>query len=395
MVQMKQIVFFLLVFSLKSVIAQNYIITNMGNSIECSYVKVNSTEIEYKLLNDSNNVFVIQKSEVKKIIYYNGIEESFGSSTNETTINQTKLTEPDKLYTTDGGAYIGEVVEVKRFGVTFRYKNGENIVVEYFPNTKIDRIEYGNGDIEYISGSPNTTNNKAKKKINDFNYLSPSFVSLNIGPSLPFGPYGTSAGIGSGSASIGFDANIDANFYIFRGYGIGLTAGYSMHQYDDVYYRSQILTQIPVSATDSTINIGDWNSFYLLFGTGYYNEYGRFMLDYKGTIGALFAYYPVATTTYYDLNILNNQIEQFTSRFTSNSISLAFGFNVGLRYFVNRKLSVRGSANLLFSSMLFNQAIRRDYILGNQVNEQIAFPLQNVSYTSINFNIGVCYTLGK
>src|SRR5688572_9174927 len=221
----------------------------------------------------------MDKAEIEKIVFSNGVEERFGSENNETIINNNSTNrnkDPDKIYTTDGKVIYCEVVELKRFGVNYIAVNSPNNYVDYLANTKIDRIEYANGDIDYISGSPNNT--KKRKDPKDFSFLSPHFISLNVGPAIPFGYIGS---VGSGNTNnmiTGVDVNLDFTYYLYRGMGFGLTAGY-MHNPYNGGPRGFIADS---SMSNIGVTVDGWHNMYVMAGLGYYNEYKRFLVDYKG-----------------------------------------------------------------------------------------------------------------
>src|SRR5690606_38821077 len=186
--------------------------------------EIKETDISYHIYNNPDGpVYVIAKSSVTKIIFESGIEETFNHTGQQTDLygdnaNQVnKVTQPDRIYFTDGKMVECEVVEKKRFGIHYSPVDSSDNYVQYIPNTKVGRIVFADGEVEYISGTPG--NNKQRKHPRDFSYLSPHYVSVNFGPSIPFGAFGSSQGYGGGYASTGFDVNADATYYLFRGLG--------------------------------------------------------------------------------------------------------------------------------------------------------------------------------
>jgi hypothetical protein len=331
----------------------------------------------------------MDKSEIEKIVFSNGTEERFADETNETIINNNSTNrskEPDKIYTTDGKVIYCEVVELKRFGVNYVPVKSNDNYVEYLANTKIDRIEYANGDVDYITGTPK--NSKNRKDPKDFSFLSPHFVSVNIGPSIPFGIFGSSIGGTATTVGVGMDVNIDATYYLFRGMGFGLTAGYVYNPYVGSL-PTQASLGLPATATDVNITKDGWSNMYIMAGLGYYNEYKRFFLDYKGMFGAFFSYYPTSRATYTD-----NGVTQ-TSEFTDQSISFAFGGQVSARYFLTRKFQLKLNVSTLFGRANFQGLIRKDYQNGQQVSESVAGQLGPVNLSWVNISFGVVYTIGK
>lgn len=370
--------------------SQDHIITKTGKDLEVNITEIRQSDITFTLYNDTTNTpYVMDKEEIDKIVFENGSEESFGNRDNETIINNNNTNrskEPDKIYTTDGKVIYCEVVERKRFGVNYIPVNNNNNYLEYLANTKIDRIEYANGDVVYISGSPKNAKNRKDPK--DFTYLSPHYISIATGPAIPFGIIGN-LGATSSTASTGIMAEVDATYYLFRGMGFNLAAGYMWNPYIGTQQDQLALSQIPNTATDISIQVDDWHNHYVTAGLGYYNEYGRLLIDYRAMFGAFFSYYPKASATYTDGGITQ------TSVYTDQSTSFIFGGQISARYFLTRKFQLKLNASTMFGRAEFDGIIRRDYQNGQQVSESVAGQLAPINLSWVNISFGIAYTLGK
>jgi hypothetical protein len=378
----------LIVISSASIFSQDHIITKSGKDLSVNITEIRQSDVTFNMYNDSSlTPYVMDKTEIEKIVFSNGTEERFGNQNNETIINNNstnRSTEPDKIYTTDGKVIYCEVVEKKRFGVNYIPVKSSDNYVEYLANTKIDRIEYANGDVDYISGTPKNAKNRKDPK--DFSYLSPHYVSIGVGPAIPFGIIG---GMGSsGNSSTGVDVNVDATYYLFRGMGFGVLGGYMYNPYIGTLPTASSLG-ISGTATDINISTEGWSNAYVLAGLGYYNEYRRFLLDYKGMIGAFFSFYPTTKATYTD-----NGVKQ-TSIYSDQSTSFIFGGQISARYFLTRKFQLKLNVSTLFGRANFQGLIRKDYQDGKQVSESVAGQLAPVNMSWINISFGVAYTLGK
>ncbi len=371
--------------------SQDHIITKEGKDLTVTIQSIGETDVTFIMFNDTNKTqYLMEKKEIEKIIFANGAEERFTDGNNETIIKNNATNrnkDPDKIYTTDGKVIYCEVVEKKRFGVNYIPTKSSDNYVEYLANTKIDRIEYANGEIEYISGTPD--NPKKRKDAKDFSYLSPHYLSINVGPAIPFGLLGTVSPAASSSIYTGIDVNIDANYYLFRGMGFGIMGGYTYNPYNGLQQAALAQSQVPATATNVSITVDGWHNAYIMAGLGYYNEYRRFLLDYKGMFGAFFSFYPAAKATYTD-----NGVTQ-TSIYTDQSTSFIFGGQISARYFITRKFQVKFNLCTLFGRANFQGLIRRDYQNGQQVSEQLAGALAPVNLSWINVSVGVVYTLGK
>jgi hypothetical protein len=373
-----------------SVFSQDHIITKEGKDLTVTIQNIGETDVSFVLFNDTSKTqYLMEKKEIKKIIFANGTEESFADEKDETIIKNNatnKNKDPDKIYTTDGKVIYCEVVEKKRFGVNYIPAKSNDNYVEYLANTKIDRIEYANGEVEYISGTPD--NPRKRKDAKDFSYLSPHYISINVGPAIPFGLLGTIAPQSS-SIYTGVDVNIDANYYLFRGMGFGIMGGYMYNPFNGIQQASLAQSQVPGGATNVSITVDGWHNAYIMAGLGYYNEYRRFLLDYKGMFGAFFSFYPAAKATY-----TNNGVEQ-TSIYTDQSTSFIFGGQISARYFLTRKFQLKFNVGTLFGRANFQGLIRKDYQNGQQVSEQVAGTIAPVNLSWVNITVGVVYTLGK
>lgn len=392
-------IFFIFLLAGSQLTAQDHIITKEGQDILVIIKNIGETDVTYYNFDDEDKIpYMMEKKKIKKIVFANGAEEEFGDNENETIINNqsTKRTkDPDKIYTTDGKVIYCEVVEKKRFGVNYIPTKSTDNYVEYLANTKIDRIEYANGDVDYISGTPD--NEKNRKDPKDFSYLSPNYISLNVGGAFPFGLIGGSSAVNYSIIS-GFDVNVDFNYYLYRGLGFGLMAGYTYNPSNLPQLRSVITTDL-VGYQNQNISVDGWQSGYVLAGLGYYNEYRRFMLDYKGLFGLFINAYPGATASYNDAGI------DKTRRYYAPAISYSFifGGQISARYYLTRKFQLKFNLATLFGRASYgvNGIIyKKTFVDGVQegVDEVVtnSSGLTNpVNFSWINITLGVAYTLGK
>lgn len=370
--------------------AQDHIITKEGQDLLVTIKEIGETDVTYYNYDDEDKVpYIMEKKKIKKIVFANGAEEQFGDEENETIIKNEpakRNKEPDKIYTTDGKVIYCEVVEKKRFGVNYIPAKSSDNYVEYLANTKIDRIEYANGDVDYISGTPD--NEKNRKDPKDFSYLSPNYVSVNVGGAFPFGLIGGSTATNYSIIS-GLDANIDFNYYLYRGLGFGLLAGYSYNPSNLPQLRNYV-SQDLLGKESLSINIDGWQNAYVLGGLGYYNEYKRFMIDYKGLFGGLFSFYPTANATYIENG--NDRI----ARYTEFSASFVFGGQISARYYLTRKFQLKFNLSTLFGRANYQYLVRRIYEDGIQKEESVAaYPIAPMNFSWVNVSLGVAYTLGK
>lgn len=385
------ILLFLIVCS-ASVFSQDHIITKKGKDLVVNITEIRITDVTFTMYNDTSNTpFVMDKTEIEKVVFKNGVEERFGNGENETIINNNstnKNTTPDKIFTMDGRVIYCEVVELKRFGVNYIPVKSSDNYVEYLANTKIDRIEYANGNVDYISGTPDNPKNRKDPK--DFSFLSPNFVSINVGPSIPFGLFSGIVNSTSSITTVGLDINFDATYYIFRGMGFGITGGYNYSPTN--YLQEQTLRTIVQGniPAGTPISIDGWHTGYVMAGMGYYNEYKRLLIDYKAMFGAIFSFFPTSRATY------DSGAGMQTSTFTSESISYVFGGQVTARYFLTRKFQLKFNVSTLFGRASFQSLIRTDFQDGIKVSEQVvAYPFSPMNMSWLNFTFGAAYTLGK
>lgn len=374
-----------------SIYSQDHIITKKGKDLSVNITEIRQTDVTFTMYNDTSNTpYVMDKEEIEKVVFENGAEERFGNQNNETIINNNSTNrnkDPDKIYTTDGKVIYCEVVEKKRFGVNYIPVKSSDNYVEYLANTKIDRIEYSNGDVDYISGSPQNAKNRKDPK--DFTYLGPHYLSVNVGPSIPFGVF--SGGGANSMASTGVDVNLDATYYLFRGMGFGITTGYIYNPYTGFSYtNSNPPPGIPGTATDLNVSQDrGWSNVYAMVGLGYYNEYRRFLLDYKAMFGFFYTAYPTIRASYTDNGFSQN------STYTDESTSYIFGGQITGRYYLTRKFQVKLNLSTMFGRATFQGLIKRDYQNGQQVSEMVAGQANAINFSWINISVGVAYTLGK
>lgn len=385
------------VLSWSSAMAQDKIITNDGRTILAIIQEITPTEIIFQDYNEAiETSYRINKSSVQKIVFESGIEETFHDNKSNTEIirntntpNQPPAARHDKIYTMDGRILYVRIVEKKKFGFSFVYVNESSGYEDYLSNSKINRIEYADGTIEYVSGVPEKNKN-SKKSPKDFNYLTPHYVSIGIGAGIPFGNFGATASGGGGYAKVGLNATLDASYYFLRGAGLGVLLGYSYNPFNGKDLRNAMLQQeIPEFATDKKVETGNWNVGYALAGIGYYNDLGRVFIDYKVMIGATFSQYPSAYASYNDTLGFSEVVYK-----SNTGIGFAFGAYTGVRYFLTRKWAVKGSISMIYSNVRYDNYTRTKYVNG-EVAEPIGFAAPAQMISLFNIGAGITYTLGR
>jgi hypothetical protein len=374
--------------------SQDRIYTSEGELIQAKILEIKEQDITFQKYNDASGVvYVIAKNKVQRIVFQNGIEETFyiEGDTQHVSGNDWQTEQngkkPDMIYLTDGTVAECEVVEKKRFGVNYIPTSDSRGHVQYLSNTKISKIIYGNGEVEYISGSPGKGGDK--KSPMDFSYLSPSYVSMGIGPAIPFGTFSSSNSGGSGNASTGFHVYADATYYLFRGLGFSLMGGYIFNPYEGSAFRSYINAQLPTNATQIETTVGNWNVGYLAAGIGYYNDFGRLFIDYKALLGAAFSAHPMGKASYV---LDGNNIRR---EYNGNATSFMFGGAMNFRYYLTRKWSVFGTLSVLFSRATFPGIILTEYV--NEVNSgnSVAAGAFTLGLSWINVGVGAAFTIGN
>lgn len=387
------IVFLLTFFPLIRFYSQDRIYTTDGEVIQAKILEIKEQDITFQKHNDTSGVvFVIAKNEVQRIVFQNGIEETFHVeddteyiSTNDWVAEQNGK-KPDMIYLTDGMVIECEYLEKKRFGVNYISTSDNRGYYQYISNSKVSKIIYGNGEVEYISGSPGRGD---KKSPMDFSYLSPSYVSIGIGPAIPFGSFSGDNSGGGGNASTGFHAYADATYYLFRGLGFSLLGGYIFNPYDGTSFRSYINAQLPTNATQTETSTGNWNIGYLLAGIGYYNDFGRLYIDYKALIGAAFFAHPKGIAIY----ILDgNDVRR---EYTGSATSFMYGGASSFRYYLTRKWSVFGNLTILFSRATFPGIILKEYVNNQNISNSVTTGSFSLGFSWITLNAGAAFTLGK
>lgn len=392
---MKNIIAFILVFfPLLMTYSQDRIYTTDGEIIQAKILEIKEQDITFQRQNDASGVvFVIAKNKVQRIVFQNGIEETFHSDGDTEYVSgndwQTERNgkRPDVIYLTDGNILECEVVEKKRFGVNYIPTSDSRGYVQYLSNTKILKIVYGNGEVEYISGSPGK--GEDKKSPLDFSYLSPSYVGIGIGPAIPFGSFSAANSSGGGNASTGFHVYADATYYLFRGLGFSLLGGYIFNPYDGTSFRSYMNAQLPVNATQTEVSTGNWNVGYILAGIGYYNDFGRLYIDYKALLGPAFSAHPKGVTSYV---LDGNEVRR---EYTGNSTSFMFGGSSSFRYYLTRKWSVFGNFTILFSRATFPGIIRTEYVNGEYAGSSVSTGEFALGLSWITISGGAAFTIGK
>src|SRR5688572_28653553 len=175
-----------------------------------------------------------------------------------------------KIFTTSQRVIECSSIQNKRFGVEYISVNSTDNTRDYIPHSKIDRIEYDNGTIEYISGSPNKDQKKRNKKDpKDFSYLSPNYVSINVGPAIAFPGLNFGSdymGFGAGQTGIGVQVFVDAVYSpdIFVGFGFAAFTGYSYNSFEFTLLNTILQNQFPANANNVNFKTQGWNNIYFM-----------------------------------------------------------------------------------------------------------------------------------
>ena len=82
----------LLLLSTATIFSQDHIITKNGKDLEVTITEIRQTDVTFTMYNDTSKTpFVMDKTEIEKIVFENGTEERFGDQNNETIINNAKF----------------------------------------------------------------------------------------------------------------------------------------------------------------------------------------------------------------------------------------------------------------------------------------------------------------
>jgi hypothetical protein len=381
----------------RQVSAQDALYTIRGEIIPCYVKEVNATDIIYEPTegNSVGSKVIIPIGEVKRIVFENGLEQSFENTApveGPYPNGKQSKDQPDKVVLTNGEVLIGEVVEKKRFGITFIPKSLDGAPAEYIPNSKIARIEWGEGQVEYINPGKEESNPK------NFDYLNPHFVSVATGVALPIASFGETqfSGLPPGFATAGWQIMGEATYYLYRGMGFSAMGGYILNPSNNQPYRDQIRNSF-FSPSDSTASVsslseGVWQHSFVAGALGYYYESERFMLDSRWIVGALFSSYPVIEVEG------TASGESFQSRVERRSSpSVMFGAAVTGRYFLTRKWQLRFGFQFLTSTRTFDAPKEYKTLSDGTVQEGV-LPLSinpRESFGVISLEVGAAYTLGK
>lgn len=298
-----------------------------------------------------------------------------------------------KIITTSGNTIDCRYIKNKRFGVQYISLTSSDSTTDYIPHSKIDRIEYENGDVEYISGVPKKEG-KGKKDPKDFNYLSQSYVSINAGVAVPIPDWDFYSGYtgSTGGAITGPFTCIDAvyNPDVLDGFGISGLVGYSYNPFSNGPFVSTLQTQLPYNASNVNITTVGWHNIYFMGGVNYFLETSnRWMFDAKVMLGGIYSFHPSAIADYDTSGI------HTTTKLESERLFFCLGAQVSARYFLTRKLSLKGSINVMISSGGFNELTRTDFRNSTQVFQSVVSGPTDGYIQWMGVTVGVAYTLGK
>jgi hypothetical protein len=301
-----------------------------------------------------------------------------------------------KIFTTSNKVIACSFIDNKRFGVQYISVNSTDNTRDYIPHSKIDRIEYENGSIEYISGSPNKNQkNQIKKDPKDFTYLNPNYIAFNIGPAIAFPSldfYSEYTGNGPGQTGTGVQISLDATYNPdqFAGFGLAGLVGYSYNPFNPAYFTSTLQSQLPTNANNVNIQTRGWNNIYFMGGANYYLETNsRWMFDAKVLVGGMYSFHPSATASY-DTSGVNR-----STTISSEDLFLCLGAQANARYFINRKFSLKASLNIMYAYGGFSALTRKDYQDSKFIYESEILGPARASVEWVGITIGVAYTLGK
>ena len=372
--------------------AQDQLFMRDGTIMDVKIQSVSENQISYTLPSDERlQVNYISTDNVKKILFESGIEQSFESSNAKEEViipvYEEKQSTNDWIYLRDGNMIACNITSKNEYGYSYIPLKGGKGFAEYIPNSKISKVVYANGETDFLNSSKDKRG--GERSPFDFTNLSPHYIQLGVGPSIPFGAFGVGQISGGGGARIGLNLSADATYYLFRGLGFNLMVGYSYNPFDDSQFRGFINTNVLPNSTINNLNIGDWHTGYIMGGLGYYNDFGRFMMDYKAYMGVAFVQYPSGSVSFTQSN------NEYSYQYSSNSTSFILGGYTGMRYFITRKWGISGGITALFSRATFQPLQRKEYVNDALVSTSQITAEFGQSFSWLMISAGVTYTLGK
>lgn len=213
-------------------------------------------------------------------------------------------------------------------------------------------------------------------------------VSLAVGPSIPFGNFGSDnfSNLKSGNASVGVAFDLSLKYKLEEKYGLVAMLRSQTNSFDEDAYQKVLMARNPDPALTWNVSASKWRIGGLLvgaYGTIPIGDIKEITLQMRGLVGYLNATSP-------EVNAIATGFSQPVFSKTVEGSGGGFAHLLGLtftRSYTNN-FSLHASLDYLGAGLGFNNVVNNSNSFGQTLTTTSSYT-QN--YTTINVGIGVSY----
>jgi len=385
--------------SINAVWTQDFIVLRTGDKLNVQILGITKEAITFRHPNvPADSISALPIVALKQVQYANGLEQYFFlPSEDKTKISQTPSPKSsiqiaiDTVVLRNGKIETGKVIARKRFSIEIAKQLGKN--AETLRLVKIHSIRYAGGAKETIM-PPYSFGNPFLKSA-DFDCLSPHFLGVSTGISLPVGNYAAAENqnVNAGFATAGLSVTLSGFFRVYNGWGLSFNAQRNQNPYNNGGLRQQLSDKLEAIGflASGPVQQSDWLHHSLAAGPSYFLQQGRCMVNVNFAMGLLFSDAPtnqIAGTLAGTPVILS-----FVRNSTPSPVVLA---SLDARYFLLRNLQAFASIQYLGADL--NLGETKESVESNTPQA----PAPTGIFTTVNakkpmnqlsFHAGVLFTL--
>ena len=304
--------------------------------------------------------------------------------------SSTTVQAQDRIHLKDSTTLEVNIFRIDKKVIRYRLYQSKDQRVYSVPKSRIQRVVTQQGGI--------LTFDNIKEQV-PIELRNRSFVSLNIGASLPIRDYGSNEfRVTSGALSVFSDAGFaqPGLLYQFEGVyhinsykSIGFAAGRFVNAQEEEAFERAIRISLS-NTTDDIVEVtsGSWENNYVMGGLYISKPVDVVFIDLKAYLGAIISTEPEFRITGVDTS--GNSLVIFNDPATAVDFVLNFG--IGVRVPIHEHWAIRMMGEFLVSRPTFNSAIFNE-VNGSIENQTSGSFQQRIGVA--NLGIGLVYHLGS
>jgi hypothetical protein len=283
----------------------------------------------------------------------------------------------DIITTQEGTEIEAKVLQISKNGIRYQRFDDPEFALHRLPYDRLARIKYG----------------ETKRTIHFNHRLPRSFVALSGGLSLPMGSFAGkdfNAANEPGFARTGLNIRLEAGIYLYKKWGLSLSAGYAAFKFDEQRYVSSILNTYSLQNTAAKY----WTMPHLMAGPMYsFKAAQRITIDLKARAGLIVTQKPAVEFSYLGQNDYPNSNVLFDSlQFDyrkGQALRAGFNFGAGIRYALGKRWALTLTADYMRTTPDIEFEVHiQDLVHATATHKPITV---RYHLSSLHFNGGIVY----